>query len=78
MALFLAAIAAMSLGYLATQKEISITVDGQSLRPRTHQMTVGAVLGELGLHIRPEDIVIPGVETELQPGETIWVERAKT
>jgi len=78
MALFLAAIAAMSLGYLATQKEISITVDGQSLSPRTHQMTVGAVLGELGLHIRPEDIVIPGVETELQPGGTIWVERAKT
>jgi uncharacterized protein YabE (DUF348 family) len=78
MALSLVAIAAMSLGYLATQKEISVTVDGQNLRLRTHQMTVGAVLGELGIAVHPEDVVIPGVEAQLQSGEAIWVEKAKT
>ncbi|MGQ9803801.1 MAG: ubiquitin-like domain-containing protein [Anaerolineae bacterium] len=68
-------------GLAATYKEdaipITLVVDGAARQIRTHQQTVGALLLDVGLTLRPEDILEPASETPLRPGMTVKVSRAR-
>lgn len=63
--------------YQADAIPVTLIVDGEARPVRTHQQTVGALLLDAGLNLRPEDILEPAPETPLQPGMTIRVSRAR-
>ncbi len=63
--------------YQADAIPVTLIVDGEARPVRTHQQTVGALLLDAGLTLRPEDIVEPAPETSLQPGMTVSVSRAR-
>ncbi len=63
--------------YQADAVPVTLIVDGEARPVRTHQQTVGALLLDAGLTLRPEDIVEPAPETSLQPGMTVSVSRAR-
>ncbi len=62
--------------YQADAIPVTLVVDGEARPVRTHQQTVGALLLDAGLNLRPEDVVEPAPETALQPGMTVTVSRA--
>jgi len=66
----------LTTGYLSTQMNLTIIVDGHPLNFHTHQRSVEAVLREAGIEIRPEDVVSPGLGEEVRGGGTILVRRA--
>ena len=70
-------VGALVAGYRTALTPITLVVDGQPRRLRTHQDTVAALLVDAGLALRPEDIVTPPVETALEPGLTVDVRRAR-
>ena len=53
----LAAAGLMVWGYRWTGRPISITIDGQTTHVRTHQTTVGQLLENQSIVLRPEDIL---------------------
>ncbi len=63
--------------YQADAIRVTLVVDGEARPVRTHQQTVGALLLDVGLSLRPEDIVEPAPETILQPGMSVTVSRAR-
>ncbi len=63
--------------FLLTQKTIAVDVDGQVTTVRTHQVTVGAALDELGLRLAPEDALSPARDGPLEDGAVIRVRRAQ-
>lgn len=64
-------------GYWRSQQTVTILLDDQILSIRTHQRTVGDVLREAGLILRPEDAVSPPLTHTIQPPATIRVRRAR-
>ncbi|MGB9888189.1 MAG: ubiquitin-like domain-containing protein, partial [Anaerolineae bacterium] len=63
--------------YEADAIPVTLVVDGAARLVRTHQQTVGALLLDVGLNLRPEDLLEPAPETLLQPGMTVKVSRAR-
>lgn len=63
--------------YQADAIPVTLIVDGEARPVRTHQQTVGALLLDTGLDLRPEDVVEPAPETSLQPGMTVSISRAR-
>ncbi|MDW8068538.1 MAG: ubiquitin-like domain-containing protein [Anaerolineae bacterium] len=63
--------------YYADAVPVTLIVDGAARPVRTHQQTVGALLVDVGLSLRPEDIVEPAPETLLRPGMAVSVSRAR-
>ena len=63
--------------YQRTQLMVRVSVDGMTERVQTHQDTVGELLEELGLALRSEDILTPPAETELSPGMSVEIIRAR-
>jgi len=63
-------------GYKATLTPVTLIVDGQEQRLRTHQDTVVALLMDADLSLHPEDIVTPALDTTLEPGLTVKIQRA--
>jgi uncharacterized protein YabE (DUF348 family) len=55
----------MILGYVSTQREVSLVINDQPFTVRTHQTTVGALLDELGIPLAAEDIVMVPLDTSL-------------
>jgi uncharacterized protein YabE (DUF348 family) len=76
LALMVTLVTAMLVSYVRSGKAVTLEVNGQSWRARTHQQTVRAFLREVGLVPRPEDIVLPQLDTLLAEGQTIVVQRA--
>jgi uncharacterized protein YabE (DUF348 family) len=66
----------MAVNYARSGETMTLQVNGQSWKARTHQKTVGAFLREVGLVLRPEDIVLPQLDTAVAEGQTIVVQRA--
>ena len=64
-------------GYQTALTPLTLVVDGQARRLRTHQDTVAALLMDTGLGLAPEDIVTPGLGTHLEPGLTVVVQWAR-
>ncbi|MBN1814512.1 MAG: DUF348 domain-containing protein, partial [Anaerolineae bacterium] len=55
----------------------TLTVDGLSRRVRTQCSTVGEVLEDVGVGVQEWDVVIPGLNVQVQPGMTIFVQHAR-
>lgn len=55
----------------------TLTVDGLSRRVRTQCSTVGEVLNDVGVGVQEWDVVIPGLNVQVQPGMTIFVQHAR-
>jgi len=72
---FLILVALLTLFYYHSQKPVHLIVDGQTLALRTHQRTVKGLLDDVGLALRPEDVVLPGLEAPLP--DTVVVQRAR-
>jgi len=73
----LTAASLMTLGYRWTGRPITLTIDGQATHLRTHQTTVGELLGNRGIVLRPEDIVQPALDTPLEQATDITIQRAR-
>lgn len=68
----------MTAGYLLTQAEVTLVLNGLVWHLRTHQTSVEAFLNEAGIEVYPEDIVSPGLTASIQPGGTITVQQARS
>ena len=68
----------MTAGYLSTQAEVTLVLNGLVWHLPTHQASVEAFLNEAGIEIYPEDIVSPGLTTPIEPGGTITVQQARS
>ncbi|MFQ5812889.1 MAG: ubiquitin-like domain-containing protein [Anaerolineae bacterium] len=66
----------LTVGYLQTQAQVTLMVDGYGEPFYTHQTSVEALLKEAGLEIQPQDIVSPGLEAAIADGDVISVRRA--
>ena len=75
--LMLALASLMTAGYLSTQAEVNLVLNGLVWHLRTHQASVEAFLNEAGIEVYPEDIVSPGLAAPIQPGGTITVQQAR-
>jgi uncharacterized protein YabE (DUF348 family) len=64
-------------GYQTTLTPVTLVVDGEARRLRTHQDTVAALLIDTGLALAPEDIVTPALDTHLEPGLTVEAQLAR-
>ena len=74
--LTVALVAIMAVSYVQSGEAIALEVNGKAWRVQTHQRTVGALLREVGLDLRPEDIVLPPLGTLLGEHQTIAVQKA--
>jgi uncharacterized protein YabE (DUF348 family) len=63
--------------FLATQKSLTLTVDGQDRSVTTTADTVGEVLAEEGLETQAHDVVLPAADAEVVDGDTVVVNRAR-
>ena len=79
LALLLAVLAltALAATYQATLTPVTLQVDGRARQVRTHQPTVALLLSDLGVALRAEDHLSPGLETFLEAGMTISINRAR-
>lgn len=57
--------------------EATVSVDGFAEPVRTSRAAVGQLLADLGLSLRPEDVVTPPLDAALTSGMTITVRRAR-
>jgi uncharacterized protein YabE (DUF348 family) len=70
-------IGALVYGFLRTAARITVTVDGMPATVYTHQATVGDLLAEMQISLRPEDRLLVAADTLLQPGLAIEIQRAR-
>jgi len=75
--LLLALASLMTAGYLSTQAEVTLVLNGLVWHLRTHQTSVEAFLNEAGIEVYPEDIVSPDLAAPVQTGGTITVQQAR-
>jgi resuscitation-promoting factor RpfB len=67
---------ALAAGYRATLTPVTLVIDGNATQMHTHQPTVETLLADLGLSLRPEDLLHPPPAAALAPGLEIRIERA--
>jgi len=72
-----AALVVLAAGYRATQTAVMLTIDGESRRVRTHQTTVEMLLSDLGVSLRHEDRLTPGLSAVLAADMEINIDRAR-
>jgi resuscitation-promoting factor RpfB len=56
---------------------VALTVDGQTEHARSARSSVGELLADVGLVLRPEDRLTPSLDTPLSAGMTVIVGRAR-
>ncbi len=67
----------LTVGYLQTQTQVILMLDGYPESFRTHQTSVEALLKEAALEIHPMDIVSPGLQASIADEDVISVRRAR-
>jgi len=77
LAMMLTLASILTVGYLQTQTQVTLMLDGNPEPFRTHQTSVEALLREAGLEIHSKDIVSPGLEASIADGDVISVRRAR-
>lgn len=70
-------LAVLAWGYMATATHVTVAVDGMTASVLTHQGVVGDLLTEMELKLAPEDRLAPPASTQLSPGLTIDIQRAR-
>lgn len=63
--------------YARTGTSVYLEIDGRSWHTQTHQSTVAALLREIGLVLRDEDVVLPAMASPLFTDQTVTVRRAR-
>lgn len=63
--------------YHSSEKEISIVDADDKITIETKSATVSQVLQEKNISLRPEDMVTPSLETRLEEGDKIQIQRAR-
>ncbi len=66
-----------TLAYLAAQKSVTLTVDGQARTVSTYAGTVGDLLDEEGLEPAAHDVVLPAPAQAVTDGDAVIVNRAR-
>jgi resuscitation-promoting factor RpfB len=67
------ALAGTTFGYANLNKDVTLSLDGQSTQMRTTADTVGALLESKGIEVNDHDVVAPGLDTEIEDGTRIAV-----
>lgn len=67
----------MTVGFVRTQRAVTVIINGRVHQWRTHQTSVAALLEEAGLEIAEEDIVLPGLDASLTGLGRVTVYKAK-
>ena len=62
---------------LATQKQVTVDVNGEETNVRTYAADVAGVLSSAGVDVAPEDLVYPAPGEKLSSGDTVTVRTAK-
>jgi uncharacterized protein YabE (DUF348 family) len=75
--LFVAALVGVARWAAPAQAPVIVTVDGHTGEIRTARPTVGALLADLGVELRPEDRLTPSAETAIASGLQVRIERAR-
>ncbi len=70
-------IAALAYGFVRSASRVTVTVDGLSAEVYTHQATVGDLLAEMQVSLRPEDRLLLAADAPLQSGLEIAIQRAR-
>ena len=73
----LVVVVALGWFYARTGTAVNLEIDGRLWRVRTHQGAVSALLREIGLPLRDEDVVVPALASALYDGQTVTVRRAR-
>jgi len=78
-ALLLAALllAGLTYGFLRSAARVTVTVDGMPATVYTHLDSVGALLAEMQIELRPEDRLLAAPETPLVTGLVVAIQRAR-
>ena len=63
--------------YLAAQKTVTLTVDGQTRAIDTYAATVGEVLEDEGVSADEHDVVLPALDEAVSDGDTVVLNRAR-
>lgn len=69
-------VACMFMAYARSGELVTLQVNGDTWRTQTHQRTVGEFLREVGLSIHPADTVSPALDSVLEAGHEIRVQKA--
>lgn len=77
MTLALLSFAGLAAGYRATLTPVTLIVDGEPVSVSTHQTTVEMLLSDLGVSLRTEDRLVPGLHTVLAAEMEISIDRAR-
>ena len=75
--LVLAGLLGGSFAYVAAEKSLTVTVDGESRSVDTYASTVADVLADAGLVPASQDVVLPGPDAEVEDGDAIVLNRAR-
>jgi len=67
----------LAASYQTTLTPVTLVVDDQAQRLHTHQGAVTALLMDTGIALGPEDIITPALDTPLEPGLIVEVQRAR-
>ena len=62
---------------LATQKQVTVDVNGEETNVRTYAADVAGALSSAGVDVAPEDLVYPAPGEKLSSGDTVTVRTAK-
>lgn len=62
---------------LATQKQVTVDVNGEETNVRTYASDVAGALSSAGVDVAPEDLVYPAPGEKLSSGDTVTVRTAK-
>ncbi len=76
-ALVLVGLVGGSFAYLVAQKSVTITVDGSSREVSTYAATAGEVLSDEDIQIAADDVVLPSVDSAVDDGDTVVLNRAR-
>ncbi|MGC8873716.1 MAG: ubiquitin-like domain-containing protein, partial [Chloroflexia bacterium] len=75
--LLLAGVGLLWIGYRATLRDGTVTVDGTTIHFRTHHRLTGAVLAQIGIDVGPADEVFPPLQAPWQTAHPIVLRRAR-
>jgi resuscitation-promoting factor RpfB len=67
------ALAGTTFGYANLNKDVTLSIDGQTVQVRTTADTVGALLESRGIEVNDHDVVAPALDTEVEDGTRIAV-----
>lgn len=70
-------ILALGAGYVFTGQSVTLVINDRPYRVRIHRPTVEAVLQEMGLTLKAEDIIRPPPNTRLSPSDTVTIQLAR-